>query len=555
MKSVFALFLCNNNIQTTQKAKKKMKTILASLVLFTIILPSLAQASCLVANSDNSPTQPKDDALYRLLSEMPGCPQRAQDLKAQFKSDGAQVEPAMVGNRGFHNPEGGSFSFFETVSGHLDKSGTEVAKGDLFFGHFTGATDDHQLILDQEPSKGKLMVELIAWDKKKGMYNFYELIGQGGKAQWFYRGDSADILHDNANIDRDVPHGQDKFGKRLRCSGCHASGGPIMKEMASPHNDWWTEARPLPFGSNCPSSEINKWLEGVVDADQLAQNVKTGIQKLEDSPSYRKARAAMSLQEKLRPLFCENEINLESSPKPSDSAGAVQIPGGFFMNPLLGSPKVFVPQATYQKYLRDNSMAFPETNRSDSDHPWLTPVKGYSDLLAIQTLMNESLIDKAFMTSVLSIDIERPLLSKSRCSLLKLVPSEGPHWREQFMQNLKTSSLPAARELATNLASPANEQALVDRAKALATKLEKTATTNQTFKNLIEVRRAVFKSEISQNPRGQILEPGFRVIFPEPGKNVAHRRMDNRDSDRTPEHRTCPQAQNVKSGDPQQGLR
>ncbi|AGN15086.1 rod shape-determining protein [Legionella pneumophila] len=35
------------------------------------------------------------------------------------------------------------------------------------------------------------------------------------------------------------------------------------------------------------------------------------------------------------------------------------------------------------------------------------------------------------------------------------------------------------------------------------------------FQHLIELRKAVFRSELSQNPLGQILEPGFRVIFPE----------------------------------------
>lgn len=36
------------------------------------------------------------------------------------------------------------------------------------------------------------------------------------------------------------------------------------------------------------------------------------------------------------------------------------------------------------------------------------------------------------------------------------------------------------------------------------------------FKKLIEARVAVYNAEISKNPRGQILEPGFRVIFPIP---------------------------------------
>jgi hypothetical protein len=34
------------------------------------------------------------------------------------------------------------------------------------------------------------------------------------------------------------------------------------------------------------------------------------------------------------------------------------------------------------------------------------------------------------------------------------------------------------------------------------------------FKKLLKVRKDVSLSEISQNPLGQILEPGFRLIFP-----------------------------------------
>jgi hypothetical protein len=33
------------------------------------------------------------------------------------------------------------------------------------------------------------------------------------------------------------------------------------------------------------------------------------------------------------------------------------------------------------------------------------------------------------------------------------------------------------------------------------------------FEKLTLQRKAVFESEISKNPLGQILEPGFRVIF------------------------------------------
>ena len=41
----------------------------------------------------------------------------------------------------------------------------------------------------------------------------------------------------------------------------------------------------------------------------------------------------------------------------------------------------------------------------------------------------------------------------------------------------------------------------------------------QLFRELVNKRLSVFNSEISKNPRGQILEPGFRVIFPVPNFN------------------------------------
>lgn len=481
--------------------------------LFIFLFPFVAQAGCLIRNSDKSPTLRQGDALFLTLAAAKQCPENVQALKAELIAVGANIEPAMVGNRGFHNPELGSFSFFETVTGHLAPFGLDVHAGDFFFGHFTGATDDHRLVLDQEPSSGKLMVELIAWDANKKLFNFYELIGQGGPAQWFYRGDSADVLRDNTFVYREVPPGQPKFGKTLRCSGCHSSGGPIMKELAFPHNDWWTIARPLPLGSNQPSQEVTVELNRLIDAGTFAQNVVQGIEKLEKSPTYKLAKAKLSLQEQLRPLFCENEINLESSDVPFSRSTQVKIPSGFFINTRLAAPQLTVSQASYNGFLSQNNMHFPETNLADADHPWLTPVKGFSDQLALQSLIDEGLVEENFVLSVLAVDMERPLFSQARCALLKEVPEFSVNWKQEFLQKLQVpSSSSAAKQLAQYLSDPS---LVVKKVREYSTSLQAGASQ---FQKLIQVRKAVFASEISQNPRGQILEPGFRVIFPLPQK-------------------------------------
>ena len=77
------------------------------------------------------------------------------------------------------------------------------------------------------------MVELIAWDGDKQVFNFYEMIGDGRQGKWFYRGDSLDIQADVKFLHRQTGSGDPRFGSNLRCSGCHTAGGPIMKELVA----------------------------------------------------------------------------------------------------------------------------------------------------------------------------------------------------------------------------------------------------------------------------------------------------------------------------------
>jgi hypothetical protein len=218
-----------------------------------------------------------------------------------------------------------------------------VASGEFFFGHFT-EPQRSVLAASQEPSEDALMIEAIAWDPDKKVFNFYELIGNGSGSDWAYRGDSVDIAKAVARLHRKTETGQPKFPEAvLRCAGCHVAGGPIMKELAPPHNDWWTTERKLPLKPFTPSAQLAPILSRLVSAEELSSAVKAGIEKLAASESIRKLREERSLQERLRPLFCPVELNLESdsSPSPDGSsplAGAaaeVSVPTGFFVDPVV----------------------------------------------------------------------------------------------------------------------------------------------------------------------------------------------------------------------------
>ena len=279
--------------------------------IITLLFAFQAKSLCQIYNSNGSPASIQNDAHFLILSGLPNCPEDVIEYKNQLLKLRLSSKPTMVANRGKNNSHLGSFSFFEQVTGVLNGTlKVAVAEGEFFFGHFTKKVNN-QIDLDQAKNKGQLLIELIAWDYAKQLFNFYELIGTGGSAKWFYRGDSKDILFDNQFLYRTSTP---QFGRTLRCSACHASGGPIMKELSAPHNDWWTKQRPLSFGNAALSSQIKMALNNIQDASTLSHAVQTASLKLQASPAYQQIKSRESLQEQLRPLFCDTEINIESSP-------------------------------------------------------------------------------------------------------------------------------------------------------------------------------------------------------------------------------------------------
>lgn len=498
----------------------------AALLVFILASHALTAAkACEVLASNGRPAPRQGDALFRVLATAEACPQDVLQLRALLAAKGLSSKPSLVANRGRNNPKLGSFSLFERVLGRL-ADGQVVGDGQFFFGHFTAA---HQgrLVLDQAPAAGKLLIELIAWDPAKKLYNFYELIGRPSGATWFYRGDSADILADNLFVHRDPPPGQPRFGARLRCSACHSSGGPIMKELAAPHNDWWTGARALTLAQT-PEPALATLLRELDGAESFARSVAVGIESLERSPVYQGLKARTDLQVRLRPLFCENELNLMSDASPNEQRKpVVALSSSVFAHPrLAGASTIAWPRANYEQSLRALGLRFPENGASDADHAALVPVRSYSDERAIASLLQAGVIDTEFVADVLAVDGANPLFSRGRCSLLKFLPTAPARtdWRQSFLRGLQASSSPFAQELVANLTDPArtaeaHAQGARARLATVAAELRSPEGSTRILQGLVRLRQAAFESEISRNPRGQILEPGFRVIWPVPTRN------------------------------------
>lgn len=352
------------------------------------------------------------------------------------------------------------------------------------------------------------------------------MIGAGDKGQWFYRGDSIDIIADTKLLHRQPDPSRPQFGARLRCSGCHTNGGMIMKEIEGPHNDWWTELRHLPLGPNRPDAEVSGLLTQLVDAKDLAQAVQKAQTELFASPKYQAALGATTLQEQLRPLFCPVEMNIASDLLPLDAQNPdIQVHSAFFVDPILAtSPQLKVKRNTYVAALQSVRSAFPETGQLDADHGWLTPVKAESDHALVQLLIKKGVIDSEFVADVLGVDMTNPVVSPARCGLLKLLPNTKANpvdfrWQNEFLATLRSSSNAAAKELAQNISEHGRNVTFHHfRATQYLSACKSVLDTGTAVPSLVRLlgqRRAeVFASEISKNPQGQIFEPGFRVIFP-----------------------------------------
>lgn len=506
--------------------------------------PAPREQRCLILDNNTGSVLPPNahgDALFQVLESQKTCPQNALLFRDLLQQKGLTLHPAMVANRGFHNPlPAGSFSFFEAVTGKLGAETLDF--GDFFFGHFTAASIDNTALTSilspqQAATPNNLLLESVVWDPRKGLFNFYEIRGDGEAGVWFYRGDSIDIVKDITSLWRSYAPDQLLFGDvalggaRLRCSGCHMNGGPIMKELKFPHDSWWRDERRLRLGAMRIAPELQPILAAVVDADRFAGWVKAGDQKLLASQKYLQLKGQTSLQEQLRPLFCEQEVNLESDTRPLESLDLeVRAPVGLFVDSRLlphGPEYLVFPKALYVSALQSFGSTFFDftSNQTppgqiDGDHAFETPVKSWSDMLLVDTLVSQGLIDQEFVADVLAVDLSRPMFSQERCRLLRLVPeSASGDWQAQFRRNLARAPWPGAKELLDNLTNPRRTAAFhQQRARALVEAVQKTTPFQWGVTGLVRLlaqqRIAVFHAQISQHPQGQIFEPDFRLIFP-----------------------------------------
>lgn len=464
------------------------------------------------------------DAFALGVAGLPQPPLAIAALRATLRGWGGRLIPHLVANEGRHHPASGSFSAFEAYEGPSPAG--EMQPGMLFIGWFMGR-EGERLVALEGPEAG-LVVEVMAWDPKAEAYSYWELIGRGGTLAWHFRAQGPELLQEGLAVAPGLG-GANRYGSGPRCTGCHTLGGPVMKELEGPHNDWWRAARPLPLGGArlWPGSLPAEAFSHAADASAFARRVQAGMRRWARAPQ---GPASLPWPQALRSLVGPMEFNLVSDAAPNEAqAPELLIPAACFVDPFLApnAPPIRLPRPAYEAACRAAGLAFgPDGAASspDGDHAFLAPVRSRMDAEVVQALIAQGRVDEEFVGDLLAIDLAEPLHSQARLSLLRHLPAEAKDLRAlkaKLLPALRAAPDPASQAWLRHLTEPrATLQAHRARARAFLAKLQAQAWrpgTAEAWLRVLMSRRAELRvAQPTLHAKGTILEPGFRVIFPRP---------------------------------------
>jgi hypothetical protein len=299
------------------------------------------------------------------------------------------------------------------------------------------------------------LVEVWGFDRARGRFNYYVL--NGSPLSWKFRGSSegADLLSANA--------------REGTCLACHINGGPLMKELTRPWNNWHSDVSPATYLQPASSPDVRwrvaqspRFKDRLDQAENLQVKIEAAIRQFNtrrvtgalergpdgseviDAQGRAKVRQGRRL---LRPLFETTEINLASSeqksrlhPLPQVSAQGpdlpVVIPDSFFLNAqLIGQGGLGIARARQfsqvarvspQEYrdliAQTNTRLFRQPG--DADFAWLVPEPSRIDNDMVDRLLRAGVVSQEFVAAVQAIDLETPVFSRQRASLLRFIPDE-----------------------------------------------------------------------------------------------------------------------------------
>lgn len=274
-------------------------------------------------------------------------------------------------------------------------------------------------------------VELMAWDRERGGFNYYQTVGDS--TGWVFAGNSRHAL---------LEASEDKGPFES-----HPSGNVVMKELAAPWINWDSPDAPvLPtmFSADDPLRG-HRWfterdrggaftLETAVIRPSIVRWTKTRFARITE------AGGIVERPERIvRQVVTSPAVNLRSSHRTNATVASqpvVELPHTFFVDStlierlgLVAPPTFVVPGSRYAEALAtfEAHVTDGETfdRPGDTHFVFLVPERAAEDQAVVDAAMDVGLLTDRLVACLLMTDFANPVFSDRRAALLKHVPARA----------------------------------------------------------------------------------------------------------------------------------
>jgi hypothetical protein len=328
---------------------------------------------------------------------------------------------------------------------------------------------------DPESGLSQTFVEAMAFSKAKSAFVYYQMNG----GRWALKGDGTQI----------VPGEQ-----KVECAACHTSGGPNMKELQLPWNNWnsFTFSMPNPSGQAKDFEALYSRKGGAESLEGIIVNGDKLWAKARVDAVLGGKRKGESVKSLLRQAMCDvGEPNIISNKSKNGARfngvtppSSLNVPPSMLVTQLFSSSgevgyssligmslgklgSISLKGADYLAAINSAGQSV-DGKKGDTIFGMFVPERGFQDNMVVEELIRRSLLTKDTATDLLMTDFTLPMFSTMRCALADTAPDSGADAeaiRTAWIQNLGSSNLAGAAELKARLSDTgdfAKNQTAVD---------------------------------------------------------------------------------------------
>ncbi|MDQ4125187.1 MAG: hypothetical protein M3134_06270 [Actinomycetota bacterium] len=305
-------------------------------------------------------------------------------------------------------------------------------------------------------------VELMAWDRKRGGFNYYRTAE--GSDGWIFAGNSIHAVRRGTELKGPFE--------------THTSGNFLMKELKAPWINWHSPDATIPASVLPKRDRDHPWFRNKEPGGALTCETEVARPSITRWTKRRFERVTDAAgvidrpRRLMRQVVDSPTVNLVSSFAEGSGVGpgaAVDLPGTFFVDAdVLGGvlglrqpPFFSVKGGMYAKTLERFDVRWTDgggfSRRGDTHFAFCVPERAFEDNEVVRHAIRIGLLGRRLAASLLMVDFGNPVFSPRRAALLAHVPPRATlkDGKSAFSRRFADAILKAAE--ATPEGSPERE--------------------------------------------------------------------------------------------------